>query len=160
MESNIWHDSFAASFSRKKGYFISKSCLINQCGSVELLISIHCARGKKRQFAFLVSVAWSVLHVEPKELIRPHASAFYHIELLGNPLSSFYDTIYDRMWGKLRVRGQTVGLILTESLLCWPVLWLHVSGVQLRDNAKHMAISFLIQEQLTQLQLSYFLYTH
>lgn len=43
-----------------------------------------------------------------------------------------------------------------KSLLSWPVAWLHVSGLQLRDNVKHMVrpICFLIQDATTAKQHS------
>lgn len=136
--------------------FSFKSRTVTHSVSAELLIRIHFQRRGEETMASFVAVGWSVLHIEHKELIRPHDSAvspFITVSCEGiHYLPSMTPSMTE--WeteAKMRVRGKQLDWFRPKSLLSWLVLWLHVSGLQLWDNVKHMvpAICFLIQDATT-----------
>lgn len=146
MEWKLWLDSFAAGFGGEMG-FCFKILLSNPfsiCGIVNQN-SLSRVGGKTMGFScgcgMICPACWTQRADKTTWL---SCVASYHSELLRNPLSTFYDTIYDRMRnrGERRLRGSAVGWIVMESLPYCPVLWLHVSSPH---NMKHMAIGLVIQ---------------
>lgn len=119
MARKLWHDSFAADFGRKDCFFISNHAqypVLSMSGitdqnsfSGERNNGLSCCCGMicplhSTQRAYRITWLSSV--------------AFYHSEPQQNPLSTFFNTIYDRMGSrsKERPRGITGRLVLMESL--------------------------------------------
>lgn len=119
MARKLWHDSFAADFGRKNCFFVSNHAqypVLSMFGITDQ----NSFSGERNNGLSRCCGMICPLHSTQRayRITWLSSVAFYHSEPQQNPLSTFFNTIYDRMGSrsKERPRGITGRLVLMESL--------------------------------------------